>query len=219
MDFGYARTSTKSQNLDRQLKALKDFGVEERFIHTDQYTGTTLKRNGLDLLLKDLSDFLGYHRVIIKELDRLGRNRDETKEFITKCILEKGHRLVVLDMPYVEDFLEKKISPIKSFTNKIMESVGDLIIDFALLVAEEERNKIIRRTSEGRERAVAKGVKLGRKKIEIINFDNYYQLWKERKLNVAQTCKEIEYRVGKDIRKGISRYKFYEVLKSYKNCE
>ena len=219
MDFGYARTSTKSQNLDRQLKSLKDFGVEERFIHTDQYTGTTLKRSGLDLLLKDLSHFSGSHRVIVKELDRLGRNKDETKEFITKHILEKGHRLVVLEMPYVEEFLEKKIAPNKSFTDKMMESVGDLIIDFALLVAEEERNKIIKRTSEGRERAIANGVKLGRKEIEIIDFDKYYQLWKDRKLNVSNACQQIEYKVGKNIKKGISRYKFYEMLKNYKSCD
>ena len=185
----------------------------------DQYTGTTLKRNGLDQLLKDLSNFSGSHRVIIKELDRLGRNKEETKEFITKYILEKGHSLVVLDMPYVEEFLKKKIAPNKSFTDKMMESVGDLIIDFALLVAEEERNKIIKRTSEGRERAIANGVKLGRREIEIIDFDKYYQLWKNRKLNVSKACKEIEYKVGKNIKRGISRHKFYEMLKNYKSCD
>lgn len=217
MDFGYARTSTKTQRLGRQLKALKEYGVEERFVHIDQYTGTTLKREGLDRLLNDLSLIPGTHRIIVKELDRLGRNRDETKKFITKEILEKGHRLVVLDMPYVEEFLEKKFSKEKSFTDKMMELVGDMLLDFALLVAEEERNKIIKRTSEGRERALAGGTKLGRKKIEIIGFEDYYEKWKNRELVVSEACLEVEYKNSKgEIKKGISRNQFYKMLKEFR---
>lgn len=218
MDFAYARTSTKNQKLERQLKPLKDYGLSKRFIYEDQYTGTTLSRQGLDSLITDMNAIPGKHRLIVKELDRLGRNKDETKEFITKELLAKGHCLVVLDMPYVEEFLKSKLGTNKTFSDKMFDMIGDMIIDFALLVAEEERNKIIKRTSEGRERAVANGVKLGRKKIDIIDFDKYYKLWKDRKLNVSKICKEIEYKSGKEIKKGISRYKFYEMLKNYEEC-
>lgn len=157
MMYGYARVSTRHQNLDRQLKALEDYGVNPRAIQVDKYTGTTLHREGLDTLRQMLrfGDIL-----VIKEIDRLGRNKDETMSLILELI-EKGIDIVVLDSAVFQMYIENLKKDNKSFTDKLIQAQLKGVIEIMLLLAEEERNKIVKRTAEGRVKAMEKGVKFG----------------------------------------------------------
>lgn len=157
MLYGYARVSTRHQNLDRQLKALKDFGVEPRAIQVDKYTGTTLHREGIEFLRKVLTKG---DTLVVKEIDRLGRNKEETMNLILELV-EKDVDIVVLDSAVFQMYIENLKKDNKSFTDKLIQAQLRGVIEIMLLLAEEERNKIIKRTSEGRARALDKGVKFG----------------------------------------------------------
>jgi len=98
MIYGYCRVSTKHQNLQRQIDALLKYGVNLRFIFTDKYTGIHLDRSGLNELLSVLKQG---DTVVLKEIDRLGRNRKETKEFII-TLIKNDIDIICLDMPYLK---------------------------------------------------------------------------------------------------------------------
>ena len=139
MIYGYCRVSTKHQNLQRQVDALIKYGVNPRFIFTDKYTGQTLNREGLNELISVLKsgDVL-----VIKEIDRLGRNRKETKDLIVSLI-KQDIELVCLDMPYLKEFIIDKIIENEGF----IEIMANALLDVILEVAEQERKKIIGSTS------------------------------------------------------------------------
>ena len=71
--YGYARVSTKEQHLDRQMKALLDFGIEERDIVTDKSSGMSMDREGYQMLKTRL--LRDGDTLVIKSLDRLSRNK------------------------------------------------------------------------------------------------------------------------------------------------
>lgn len=76
MIYGYCKVSTKHQNLQRQFDALVNQGINQRFIFSDKYSGENLNREGLNELLSVIK---AGDSLVIKEIDRLGRNRKETK--------------------------------------------------------------------------------------------------------------------------------------------
>ena len=149
--FGYARVSTVEQNLDRQLMALAEFGVSPKMIYSDKASGADFSRPKY-LLLKDAlapGDVL-----VVKSIDRLGRNYDEILEewrCITKVI---GADIVVLDMP----LLDTRERP-NGVTGAL---IGDIVLQLLSYVAQVEREEIHRRQAEGIAAARARGVQFGR---------------------------------------------------------
>lgn len=105
MVYGYCRVSTKHQSLQRQIDTLVNYGINQRFIFSDKYSGKTLNREGLNELLSVLKPG---DSIVIKEIDRLGRNRKETKELILHFI-KSDIELICLDMPYLKEFIIDKI--------------------------------------------------------------------------------------------------------------
>lgn len=195
MIYGYCRVSTKHQNLQRQIDALIKYGVNPRFIFTDKYTGQTLNRVGLNELISVLKsgDVL-----VIKEIDRLGRNRKETKDLIVSLI-KQDIELVCLDMPYLKEFLIDKIKENEGF----IEIMANALLDVILEVAEQERKKIIGRTSEGRKRAIEEGRKFGRtQKVNLEVFRKYYEKFLKRELKAVEIQKEL----------GISKQCYYNYV-------
>lgn len=195
MIYGYCRVSTKHQNLQRQIDALIKYGVNLRFIFTDKYTGKTLNREGLNELISVLKsgDIL-----VIKEIDRLGRNRKETKELIVSLI-KLDVELICLDMPYLKEFIIDKIKENEGF----LEIMANALLDVILEVAEQERKKIVGRTSEGRKRAIEEGRKFGRnQKIEIETFRKYYEKFLKRELKAVEIQQEL----------GISKQCYYNYV-------
>ena len=116
MIYGYCRVSTKHQSLQRQLDTLIKYGISQRFIFFDKYSGKTLDREGLNELLSVLKSG---DSIVVKEIDRLGRNRKETKELILHFI-KNDIELICLDMPYLKEFIINKIKENKKKYSKYL---------------------------------------------------------------------------------------------------
>jgi len=198
--YGYARVSTKGQKLERQIEALKKYGVPERFIFSDKLSGKTLYR-------KQLNELISYVKpgdiIVFKEIDRIGRTRKETKELILS-FLKNGIDLHCLDMPYLE---EACFSKIRKTDDGFMEILAHALLDFLLEVAEQERKKILKKCSEGRVEAKKRGVKMGRKrKISLDKFEPFYEAYMTRQKNPNEIQNEL----------GISNQSFYNYLNEMK---
>lgn len=192
LKYGYARVSTKYQKLERQVEALKRYGLDERDIFCDKYTGTKIaERDQLNELLKRIREG---DTLVLKEIDRLGRNHKETKEIIIKLI-EGGVDIIVLDSQVFQMYIENMKKENKSFMDKVILSQLEGVIDILLLIAEEERNKIIHRTSEGRLRARERGVQFGvPKKLQgekLDRFKELYSLFMTRQVKQVEILKEL----------------------------
>ncbi len=152
--YGYIRVSSKDQNEDRQRVAMHDAGVDERHIFMDKQSGKDFDRPGWRRVLRKLKPG---DTLIVKSIDRLGRNYDEILDqwrFITK---EKQAHIVVLDMPLLD-------------TRQGRDLTGTLIADIVLqllsYVAQTEREFIRQRQAEGIAAAKERGVRFGRKPLE-----------------------------------------------------
>ncbi len=168
--YGYIRVSTKDQCEDRQLLAMRQFGVPEKTIYLDKLSGKDFDRPQYQRLLKKLQpgDVLA-----VKSIDRLGRNYSEIQEqwrFITK---EKQTDVVVLDMPLL-DTRQKAEDLTGAF-------ITDLVLQILCYVAQLEREAIRQRQAEGIAAAKARGVRFGREKMPVP--DAFYPLW-------AKFCKK-----------------------------
>ena len=173
--YGYARVSSKEQNEDRQIQALLDNDVEDRFIFVDKQSGKDFCRNQYQILKNALRE---NDLLVVKSIDRLGRNYNmiigEWRD-ITKNIKAD---IRVLDMPILD-------------TSKNKELLGTVITDIVLgllsYVAEQERTFINQRQREGIVIALSKGVKFGRPKIEKPhNFDDVVFRWKNKEIKTKE---------------------------------
>ena len=151
MEYGYARVSTKEQNEQRQIIALTQFGVEEKNIFVDKQSGKDFERDQYRRLMRRLK---GGDLLVIKSIDRLGRNYAEILEQWRIITKKKRAYIVVLDMPLLN-------------TKKTNDLIGTLIADIVLqllsYVAQTERDFIRQRQAEGIAAAKARGVRFGRK--------------------------------------------------------
>lgn len=198
MIYGYCRVSTKNQKISRQVEALLEYGVEYANIYMDTYTGSEIRRKGLDELREILKSG---DTIVIKEIDRLGRNRSQTIELI-KELIANDIDLVVLDTPYLQEFIIKELKKNEGF----MEIMANTLLSLILEVAEQERKKILMRTSEGKRKALEKGIVFGRKqKITKDVFLEYYT----QVLNNSLTPKSVQ-----DIL-NISKQSYYNYVKKY----
>ena len=174
--YGYARISSKDQNENRQLIALNNFGVEQIFI--DQQSGKDFKRPQYKKLLRKLKadDVL-----VVKSLDRFGRNYAEILEqwhIITK---DKGAAIVVIDTPILDTRRDKDI---------IGTLIADLVLQIMSAFAQIERDFIRQRQAEGIAAAKARGVKFGRQPLpRPDNYPDIYALWKAGKLSARKAAK------------------------------
>lgn len=149
--FGYARVSSKEQSLDRQIEELKKYKVDE--IITDKASGKGFTRTGLEDLHSKLRKG---DTLIIKELDRLGRNKQGIKEEL-EYLKALGIKVVILNIPTTLMLLEETQS-----NNSILEMINNIIIEVLSYVAQEEVEKINKRQEEGIKLAKEKGIKFGR---------------------------------------------------------
>ena len=104
MIYGYVRVSTKDQNEDRQIIALKEMGVPEGNIYMDKLSGKDFERPQYKKLLRKLNED---SVLFIKSIDRLGRNYRDLSEQWRIITKEKGADVVVIDMPILDTRREK----------------------------------------------------------------------------------------------------------------
>lgn len=153
-EFGYARVSTTHQNTDRQVDALRMYGIDERDIYVDKQSGKDFNRVGY-LSLKENVLRTG-DTLVIKELDRLGRNKQMIKEELEWF---KAHhiRVKILNIPTTLIDVDGQ--------DWVMEMVSNILIEVMSSIAEEERMKNHQRQKEGIAVAMAKGVDFGRPRV------------------------------------------------------
>lgn len=174
--YGYARISSRDQNTERQITALNNFGVEQIFI--DQQSGKDFKRPQYKKLLRKLKadDVL-----VVKSLDRFGRNYTEILEqwhIITK---DKGTAIVVIDTPILDTRRDKDI---------FGTLIADLVLQIMSAFAQIELDFIRQRQAEGIAAAKARGVKFGRQPLpRPDNYPEVHTLWKEGKISARKAAK------------------------------
>ena len=135
--YGYIRVSTREQNEDRQLIALREIGVPEKNIYLDKQSGKDFNRPQYKKLLRKLKkDDLLY----IKSIDHLGRNYEEILQQRRVLTKEKGVDIVVLDMPLLDTRRGKDL---------MGTFLSDIVLQVLSFVAENERTNIRLRQAEG----------------------------------------------------------------------
>lgn len=196
--YGYVRVSAKDQNPERQLIALKEQGISDKNIYLDRMSGQNFERPAYLRLLKHLKkgDLL-----IIKSIDRLGRNYGEILEQWKRITKEIGADIQVIDMPLLN-------------TNSMNGDltgvfISDLVLQILAYVAETERSFIKQRQAEGIAVAKEKGVHFGRAKKQVpIQFQEYYELWKKGDITTREAAKHLE----------MSHTTFYRKCKECMEC-
>lgn len=144
--FGYCRVSSKDQNLDRQIEAMRLQGIDERDIFAEKQSGKDTDRPQYQALRATLR---AGDTLVIHSLDRLGRNYDDIKKewaYITK---EVGAHIKVLDMPILDTT--------NAQTDLIGRVIVNVVLDLLGFVAETERAKIRERQAQGIKLAKEKG--------------------------------------------------------------
>ena len=151
--MGYARVSSREQNLDRQIIALKDYVPEENIV-IDKASGKDLIRPGYQAL----KGALGLRKgdiLYIKSLDRLSRNKEDIKNEL-QWFKQNGITIKVIDLPTT-------MVEIGEGQEWIRDMINNILIEVLSSIAEEERRTIRQRQKEGIDAAIAKGVKFGRR--------------------------------------------------------
>jgi DNA invertase Pin-like site-specific DNA recombinase len=191
--FGYARISTDDQNEARQIEALIAAGVDERYIFVDKASGRDFNRAEYNVLIRALREG---DTLIIKSIDRLGRNYNEITEqwrMITKEI--KAH-IKVLDLPLLDTTAGNR-----DLTGTF---IADIVLQILSYVAETERLNIKQRQAEGIKLAKERGQHLGRPKVEAPeNFDELYDSWKRGEITATKAMELL----------GLKRTTFYKLVK------
>lgn len=165
--YGYARVSTKHQCEDRQMIAMKGFEGKIKKIYIDKISGKDFNRPGYKKLVKRLKkgDIL-----VVKSIDRLGRNYEEIQNQWRYLTKEKCVDIVVLDMPLLDTR--------KSEDNLTGVFIADLVLQILSYVAQTERDNTKLRQAEGIDAALKRGVKFGRPKKPIPdNFEDVKQMY------------------------------------------
>lgn len=154
MTYAYIRVSTKQQKIDRQYEEIKQYNISDKFIFIDKELGKDFDRTNYQKLIKKLKkdDLL-----IIKSIDRLGRNYHMIIDEWTKITKTIGADILVIDMPLLDTRTKGE--------NLVGKFISDIVLQVLSFVAENERVNIKQRQAEGIRIAKEKGVKFGRPKI------------------------------------------------------
>ena len=176
--YGYIRVSTREQNEARQVDAMKQFGVDRMLM--DKQSGKDFDRPAYQKLLEELrpGDVL-----VVKSIDRLGRNYSDILEQWRIITKEKGAAIVVLDMPLLDTRSNRDLTG---------TLISDIVLQLLSYVAETERMFIKQRQREGIDAAMARGQRFGPPpKERPVEFSYYAELWTEGKITGRQAAKKL----------------------------
>ena len=196
MIYAYIRVSTKHQNIDRQYEEIKALGIDDKYIYIDKESGKDFDRTKYQKLIKKIKkdDLL-----IIKSIDRLGRNYHMILEEWARITKTIGADIKVLDMPLLDTRIEGK--------NLVGKFISDIVLQVLSFVAENERINIKQRQAEGIRIAKEKGVKFGRPKAILpSNTNSILDKYLTKELTNVEAAKAI----------GVSRGTFFRLVKERK---
>lgn len=177
--YGYVRVSSKDQNEDRQLLALRGKGIANSYIYIDKQSGKDFERPQYKKMIQQLQagDLL-----CIQSIDRLGRNYEEVQNQWRILTKEKNIDICVIDMPLLDTRQGKDL---------MGRFIADLVLQILSFVAQNEREYIRKRQAEGIAAAKAKGIRLGRIPQPLPdNFPVAYQRWKCGEITGTAAAKE-----------------------------
>lgn len=178
--YGYIRVSSREQNEDRQLRALIDFGIPSKQIILDKKSGKDFDRPGYRRLCKKIRPG---DTLVIKSIDRLGRNYKEILEQWRILTKEKRVYIVVLDMPLLDTRQGRDLAG---------ELIADIVLQLLSYVAETERTFIRQRQAEGIAAAKERGVQFGRRPSpKPINFEQVYHAWKGNEISARAAGRQL----------------------------
>lgn len=181
--YGYARVSTREQHEDRQVDALLGFGVIPRNIFLDKMSGKDFERPRYQRLVH--SRLKHGDLLVVKSIDRLGRNYDEIIEewrFITKIVRAD---VVVLDMPLLDTRVDEG--------SLVGVFIADVVLQVLSFVAQNEREMILLRQREGIRAAKARGVRFGRpRRVLPDDFPEVAAMWKGKDITIHEALELTE---------------------------
>lgn len=179
--YGYVRISTKDQREDRQMLALQEFPVEEKNIFMDKLSGKDFNRPQYQKMIKK---FRPGDMLVIKSIDRLGRDYEEIQNQWRIITKEKRVNIVVLDMP----LLDTRSSG-KDLTGIF---VADLVLQILSYVAQTERENTKQRQREGISAAKLRGVSFGRPRKQIPEeFKQIKMDWENKKISSRKAAEKL----------------------------
>ena len=180
--YGYIRVSTISQREDRQWAALEEFGIPRENVFVDKQSGKDSERPAWSDLMARLSE---NDTLVVKSLDRLGRNYDEMTKQLDIITREKGAAIVVIDLP----LLDTRNRYGNDLTAKL---ISNLVIQVFSYVAETERDMNHQRTMEGIAAARARGVKFGRKPMKKPRgYNALREQWERKEISARKAAKTL----------------------------
>lgn len=197
MNYGYVRVSTSQQHIDRQIDALLQYGLDKNSIYIDYESGKNFDRKNYKKLTKKLkkNDLL-----IIKSIDRLGRNYNmiiDEWRLITK---EKEADILVIDMPLLDTRMDNG--------NLVGKFISDIVLQVLSFVAQNERETMRLRQAEGIKTAKARGVVFGRPRLSIPdNFEQIATSYLNHEITNTKACEIL----------GMTRGSFFRYLNSFKD--
>lgn len=195
INFGYMRVSTKEQNLDRQYEALKNYVTDKDYIYSDKASGKDMERKGFQDMLKAMRKG---DTLYIKSIDRLGRNKELIKDYLEQ-FKKKGVRVKIIDLPTT-------MQDVPAGQEWVIDMINNIIIEVYTSMAEQERQNIKQRQSEGIAVAKSKGKHLGRPIMELPEeWNKLYKEWKAGKITAVAFMDTI----------GMKKATFYKKVKEY----
>lgn len=179
MKYGYVRVSSREQNIDRQMTAMKEQGIAKEKIFVDRATGKNFNRKGYKRMMRKVKPG---DEIFIKSIDRLGRNYDEIItqwKIITK---DKAIHIVIIDFPLLDT---------RKHVNGLTGTfIADLVLQVMSYVAQIERENTHKRQLEGIREARKRGVRFGRRPIaKPDNFDEVAALWQNGQVSLRAGAK------------------------------
>ena len=203
MVYAHIRVSSKDQNLARQIVAVKEYRPEllDENIYSDKQSGKNFERKEY---LKLKSVLKPGDELIIKELDRLGRNKKEIQKELA-WFKEHGVIVRILNVPTT-------LIEYPEGQEWVMEMVNNILIEVLGAVAEQEREKILERQKEGiaampvvdgKKVSLKTGRAMGNPGKDLKEFSKFFEKTKSGELSVSESCRQL----------GISRTHWYRLCK------
>lgn len=207
---GYARVSSREQNLDRQLVALRQY-VPEEMIVTDKASGKDFNRPGYQSLKVGIGKLVKGDTLYIKSLDRFSRNKEDAKKEL-QYFSDLGVRIKILDIP-------STMTDISEGQEWILDMINNILIEVLTSIAENERITIKARQKEGilampvdeksgKKKSRKTGRCIGRPPIQPpADFEEYYQKWRQKELTAVAAMKAL----------GLKSNSFYKIVHQYES--
>ena len=205
---GYARVSSREQNLARQIEALRQF-VDDDMIVTDKASGKNFDRPGYQSLKVGIGKLVKGDTLYVKSLDRFGRNKEEAKREL-QYFSDMGIRIKVIDIP-------STMIDIAEGQELILDMINNILIEVLTSIAENERVTIKQRQAEGiavmpidsvtgKRMSAKTGRVVGRPEISFpVNWESVYHNWKCGGITAVQAMEQMQ----------LKKNSFYKLVHRY----